>query len=250
MLFDLRGSGRRTTVKVVYVTLAILMGGGLVFFGIGGDVNGGLFDAISGTNSGASSDEDSFRKRADEAQRKAEATPQDPTAWAEAVRTRYQLARAGDNVDPNTGQFTAAGVAQLRIADEDWQKHLALKPKEPDDSVATIMVRAYTIGLNDPVKAVAAQEIVAEARPKSGTYADLAALAFAAGQLGKGDLATNKALELADPEDRETLKAELKEAKQQGLAASIQNQATATPTATPKAGKDKKSEKKKSDTKD
>jgi hypothetical protein len=56
MLFDLRGSGRRTTVKVVYVTLAILMGGGLVFFGIGGDVNGGLFDAISGSSSGSSSD--------------------------------------------------------------------------------------------------------------------------------------------------------------------------------------------------
>jgi len=250
MLFDLRGSGRRTTVKVVYVTLAILMGGGLVFFGIGGDVNGGLFDAISGTNSGASSDEDSFRKRADEAQRKAEASPQNAELWAEAVRARYQLARAGDNVDPNTGQFSAAGIAQLKAADEAWQKHLALKPKPPDDSVATVMVRAYTQGLNDPVKATAAQEIVAEERPKSGTYADLAALAFAAGQISKGDLATKKALELADPEDRETLKAELKEAKQNGLAQAIQQQATPTPTATPKAGDKKKSEKNNSDTKD
>ena len=250
MLFDLRGSGRRTTVKVVYITLAVLMGGGLVFFGIGGATSGGLFDAITNQSSSGATDADTFQKRADAAQRKAAASPQDPAAWAEVVRARYQLARAGDNIDPNTGQYTAGGVAQLKVADQAWQKHLALKPDPPDDSVATIMVRAYTIGLNDPVKAVAAQEIVAEARPKSGTYADLAALAFAAGQLGKGDLATNKALELADPEDRETLKAELKEAKQQGLAASIQNQATATPTATPKAGKDKKSEKKKSDTKD
>src|SRR3954465_4102042 len=47
MLFALRGSGRRTTVKVVYVTLAILMGGGLVLFGIGGSVSGGLIDAIT-----------------------------------------------------------------------------------------------------------------------------------------------------------------------------------------------------------
>jgi hypothetical protein len=239
MLFDLRGSGRRTTVKVVYVTLAILMGGGLVFFGIGGDVNGGLFDAITGTNSGASSDESTFQKRVAEAERAAKANPQDPAAWAEVVRARYQLARAGDNVDPNTGQFTAAGVAQLKAADAAWQKHLALKPKPPDDSVATIMVRAYTQGLNDPVKATAAQEIVAEERPKSGTYADLAALAYAAGQIGKGDLATKKAIELADPDQRETLKAELKDAKQQGVAQAIQNQATPTPTATPKA-KDKK----------
>jgi hypothetical protein len=250
MLFDLRGSGRRTTVKVVYVTLAILMGGGLVFFGIGGDVNGGLFDAISGTNSGASSDEGTFQKRVTEAQRKANADPQDAAAWAELVRARYQLARAGDNVDPNTGQFTAGGVAQLKAADQAWQKHLALKPNPPDDSVATIMVRAYTQGLNDPVKATSAQEIVAEERPKSGTYADLAALAYAAGQIGKGDLATKKALELSDPEDRNTLKDELKQAKQQGLATAIQNQATPTPTPTAKAGGNKKSEKKKSDTKD
>ena len=249
MLFDLRGSGRRTTVKAVYVTLAILMGGGLVFFGIGGDVNGGLFDAITGTNSGASSDEGTFQKRATEAERKARANPQDPAAWAEVVRARYQLARAGDNVDPNTRQFTAAGVAQLRLADAAWQKHLALKPNPPDDSAATIMVRAYTQGLNDPVKATAAQEIVAEERPKSGTYADLAALAYAAGQIGKGDLATKKAIELAEPDARETLKAELKDAKQQGLAQAIQNQATPTPTATPKA-KDKKKSDKKSDTKD
>jgi len=249
MLFDLRGSGRRTTVKVVYVTLAILMGGGLVFFGIGGDVNGGLFDAITGTNSGASSDEGTFQKRADAAQRKAAASPQDPAAWAEVVRARYQLARAGDNIDPNTGQYTAGGVAQLKVADQAWQKHLALKPDPPDDSVATIMVRAYTQGLNDPVKATATQEIVAEERPKSGTYADLAALAYAAGQISKGDLATKKALELADADDRETLKAELKEAKQQGLAAAVQNQATATPTATPKASGKKKSDKK-SDKKD
>ena len=30
MLFDLRGRGRRRTVKIVYITLAFLMVGGLV----------------------------------------------------------------------------------------------------------------------------------------------------------------------------------------------------------------------------
>ena len=50
MLFDLRGAGRRTTIKIVYLSLAILMGGGLVLFGIGGDVSGGLFDAFSERN--------------------------------------------------------------------------------------------------------------------------------------------------------------------------------------------------------
>ena len=40
MLFDLRGRGRRRTVQVIYLTLALLLGGGLVLFGIGGDVQG------------------------------------------------------------------------------------------------------------------------------------------------------------------------------------------------------------------
>ena len=42
MLFDLRGRGRRRSVQTIYVALAVLMGGGLIFFGIGGSVSGGL----------------------------------------------------------------------------------------------------------------------------------------------------------------------------------------------------------------
>ena len=52
MLFDLRGRGRRRTVKTIYVGLALLMGGGLVLFGIGGHTSGGLFDAFSGGGGG------------------------------------------------------------------------------------------------------------------------------------------------------------------------------------------------------
>ncbi len=51
MLFDLRGRGRRRTVQVIYLGLAVLMGGGLVLFGIGGATPGGLFDAVSGNSS-------------------------------------------------------------------------------------------------------------------------------------------------------------------------------------------------------
>ena len=35
MLFDLRGRGRRRTVQAIYLGLAILLGGGLIFFGVG-----------------------------------------------------------------------------------------------------------------------------------------------------------------------------------------------------------------------
>jgi hypothetical protein len=237
MLFDLRGSGRRTTVKVVYITLAVLMGGGLVFFGIGGATSGGLFDAITNQSSSGATDADTFQKRADAAQRKAEAAPRNADAWAEAVRARAQLARAGDNVDPSTGQFTEAGKAQLRIADKNWQHYLSLNPDPPDDSVATVMVRAYVTGLQDAAKAATAQEIITEARPKSRTFADLATYAYAAGQIRKGDLAAKKAVELADTADKQTLKSELDQAKQ----SAVQSQLQQTPTPTPTPGKKKKS---------
>ena len=64
MLFDLRGSGRRRVVKVVYITLAFLMGGGLVLFGIGGGgaLSGGLVDAITNSNGGGGDGTDRLQK--------------------------------------------------------------------------------------------------------------------------------------------------------------------------------------------
>jgi hypothetical protein len=241
MLFDLRGSGRRTTVKAVYLTLALLMGGGLVLFGIGGDVSGGLVDALTENSGGTTTNDSTFRKRADAATREAQANPQNPAAWAEVARTRYQYAGAGDFLDRNTGEFTAEGKAQLQQAATAWEKHLELAKGKPDDRVATLMVQAYsTAGLNEPEKAVAAQEIITEERPKDSTFATLAVLAYQAGQTRKGDLATKEALALADEDDRETLKSELEQAKQQALATQIQD-ATESPaaTATPE-GKKKK----------
>jgi hypothetical protein len=235
MLFDLRGSGRRTTIKVVYLTLALLMGGGLVLFGIGGDVSGGLVDALT-ENSGTTSSDSTFRDRAERATRDAQASPQDPEAWAEVARTRYQYASAGEFLDRNTGEFTAEGKAQLQLAATAWEKHLELAKSKPDDRVATLMVQTYSEGgLNEPEKAVQAQEIITEVRPKDSTFATLAVLAYQAGQTRKGDLATKEALALADDDDRETLKSELEQAKQQAVASQLQD-ATEAPTATPEAG--------------
>jgi len=236
MLFDLRGSGRRTTVKAVYLTLAVLMGGGLILFGIGGSVSGGLVDAITGNGGSTSVGDDRFRDRAAEAQRAAEANPKDAAAWAAVARARYQYASTGDFFDQSTGQFSAAGKAQLQAASEAWERHLALAKNNPDDSVASIMVQAYSqAGLSEPEKAVRAQEIITEARPKDSTFATLAVLAYQAGQTRKGDLATAKALSLADKADRNTLKSQLESAKQQALQSQIQD-ATQAPTTTPEAG--------------
>ena len=84
MLFDLRGSGRRRTVKIVYITLAFLMGGGLVLFGIGGGggISGGLVDAITERSGGGDDGTDRFRKQETEALARTKADAQDAPAWA------------------------------------------------------------------------------------------------------------------------------------------------------------------------
>jgi hypothetical protein len=231
MLFDLRGAGRRTTIKIVYLSLAILMGGGLVLFGIGGDVSGGLFDAFSERNATTDTGTGRYEDRVREAQRETTANPQDAAAFADLTRARYQLANAGDNLDQQTGQYSAEGKRQLGLATQAWERHLSLAGDKPDDGVASLMVNAYSqFGLNDPAKAVSAQEVITEARPKSATFANLAILAYQAGQTRKGDLATDQAVERADADDRKTLRAELKSAKEQALQQQLQQ---AAPSATP-----------------
>jgi hypothetical protein len=227
MLFDLRGSGRRRTVKIVYITLAFLMGGGLVLFGIGGGgaLQGGLVDAITQGGSGDDSS-DRFVQQERDATAAARANPTDAAAWAEVARARFNLANSGDNVDPNTGNYTDAGAAQLRAAGRAWEEHVRLAKKSPDANVASLMVQAYA-GLGDLQKATAAQEIIADDRNSAGAYATLAQLAYQANQLRKGDLARDKALELTDEDMRESLRGQLEGFRSQAAGAA------ATPTPSP-----------------
>ncbi len=227
MLFDLRGAGRRRTVKVVYITLAFLMGGGLVLFGIGGDVSGGLVDAITERGGGGDDGSDRFRTQEAAALTRTKADPQDAPAWAALARARFQLAGIGENFDPAKGTFTKTGTAKLTSAGEAWERYLALEPKKPDDRVASLMVQAFG-ALNEPEKAAEAQEVITEARPTASTFTQLAVFAYQAGQTRKGDLAKDKALELTEPDMREALKGQLEQAKQ-----SATSSAAAEPTATP-----------------
>src|SRR3989442_11281142 len=104
MLFDLRGR-RRRAVQATYLTLALLMGGGLVLFGIGGNTSGGLFDAFKNdVRQGGGGT--TFEKRIKTAQARATANPKDAAAWAALAKLRYQQAGAV-GYDQNTGQFTA-----------------------------------------------------------------------------------------------------------------------------------------------
>jgi len=206
MLFDLRGRGLRRTVQAIYLALAILMGGGLVLFGIGGNTSGGLFDALGGgggTNAG-----DVFQKRVDALEKRTANNPRNVNAWRDLASVRFQSATTGANYDQTTGQFTDQGRQELQRAASAWQRYLALNPAKVDPNVANQMVQAFGVGgLQQYDKAVAALESVIAARPPTAAlYVQLAVLAHGAGQTRKSDLAEQKALQLAPKSQRKQLR--------------------------------------------
>jgi hypothetical protein len=209
VLFDLKGR-RRRVVQATYLVLAVLMGGGLVLFGIGGDVSGGLFDAFSdrsGSGSGLVED------RIEDNEKKVDSNPEDKAALKALVRDRYQL--SVDEADPDTGQFTDKGKEQLAKADEAWQAYLEVEAGKPDGSLAQLMMQVYDpLGLNKPAEAARAAEIVAEARPSASIYLQLVRYAALAGQKRKADLAGLKAVDLAPKKQRTSVKLLVEQAKQ------------------------------------
>src|SRR6185312_11259188 len=111
MLFDLRSRGRRRTVQVVYLGLAILIGGGLVLFGVGtGSGNGGLLNAFGG---GSSNQSTQFSTAEKNALKQTKKDPSNPAAWAALETARFQNA-SSSGFNSNTATYTTAGKKELR----------------------------------------------------------------------------------------------------------------------------------------
>jgi hypothetical protein len=216
MLFDLQGK-RRRVVQATYLILAVLMGGGLVLFGIGGDASGGLFDAITGNDSNSNSSINStVNKRIERDQKALKVNPRNQTALASLVRSHYQLAT--DDADANTGAFGPEGKAELAKASSAWKRYLGVTEK-PSDSLASLMLQAYGEGaLNKPDDAATAAELIANARPSAQAYLTLTTYAAKAGQTRKAKLAGLKAVELAPKAQRKLVKKQVAIAEAQGQA--------------------------------
>jgi hypothetical protein len=190
MLFDLRGR-RRRAVQATYLTLALLMGGGLVLFGVGGNVGGGLFDAFKGGGGGGGND--LVKKRIERNEKRAAAGS--VAALKELVRDHYQL--ASDEAGSGAQSFPDKAKPELSKAGAAWQRYLA-KTDKPDPSLATVAVRVYDFSaLNKPKDAKQAASIVAEASHDAQAYLQLEQYAVAAGDTRTAQLAAGKAVELA-----------------------------------------------------
>lgn len=211
MLFDLRSRGRRTTVRAVYLTLAILMGGGLILFGVGTGVGGGgLLNAFSG--GGGGSGQPAVSQAVKSALAATKARPGDAAAWGSLVQAYDESAKQNYNSSTNT--FTSTGKKQLASETQAFERYAGLA-KHPDPTIAILAARAYA-ALGNYAGAAKSWQIDTAADPSQPKgYECLAVSAYAAKQTRLGDLSLGKALSLAPKLQRPLLKEQIQAAKTQ-----------------------------------
>jgi hypothetical protein len=213
MLFDLRGH-RRRAVQVTYLMLALLMGGGLVLFGVGGSVSGGLLDAFKG--GGGPSADSALQKRIDRQEERLQTNPRNELVLASLVRDYYSLATS-QRESGSTG-FPADAKDDLRKAGAYWQRYLAVADK-PNPGVAGYALQVYDLAaLNKPKDAQKAAEILAADGGDTAAYLRVVSYAARAGDTRTADLATQKAMDLAPKAQRKLVKKQaeaIKKAAQQ-----------------------------------
>jgi hypothetical protein len=212
MLFDLRSRGRRRTVQGVYLGLAILMGGGLILFGVGaGNGFGGILNAFTGN--GSSSGQKQVVSQAEKtAMRATRLNPNSSAAWGSLVEARWSNANQGNNYNTTTGAFTTGGKQELTALTTAWQRYLKLS-KKPDTNVAILAARAYGQLGNYADQATAWEQVTLASPSEVKGFECLAASAYAAKQTRKADLAAAQAESLTPKASRAQVKLELSQAK-------------------------------------
>jgi hypothetical protein len=218
MLFDLRGRGRRRTVQVIYAGLAVLIGAGLVFFGVGaGFGGGGILSNLTGKEGSGGT---TYSTEIDKYKKLTAKQPTNAYAWEKLVLAQLHQAGNGEEYVTRTGGLTGKGRELYSQIAQNWNSYIALSPHNPNAVAAQQMVTVFgEEGLNQPAEAVKALQIVIPAKHEStpqylsSLYASLASYAYKAKNPNTGDLAAAKAIALASPETRKRLKSELAEVK-------------------------------------
>jgi hypothetical protein len=190
MLFDLRGR-RRRAVQVTYLLLALLMGGGLVLFGVGGDVSGGLLDAFKG--GGGSSGDSALNDRIKKEEERLQTNPQNQVLLQALMRDYYS--KATQARQQGGASFPPEAKDDLRKAGAYWDRYVSAAD-EPSAATAGYALQIFT-ALNKPKDAQKAAQIIAQDTNDSASYLRLVSLAAQAGDTRTADLAAQKAVDLA-----------------------------------------------------
>jgi hypothetical protein len=218
MLFDLRGR-RRNVIKVVYATLAVLMGLSL-FLVIGGFNIAELFN--DGTTTGDTAKP--YEEQAERIEAKLKKDPENPDLLLSLTRAQIN---AGNNHfaigDNEERLYTAEAAQQYQKAYQSWSEYLEAT-EEPNPSLALVVApmltqmaefaRSYGEFDRNMQGAVDAQKIVAQQRPSVNAYSTLAFYTYFTGNTAAAEEARAKAKKLAaSPSERESIDKQLDEYK-------------------------------------
>src|ERR1019366_5780509 len=140
MLFDLRGRHRRRAVRVIYTGLALLMGVGLVGFGIGGGFGGG--GLLNAANSNEGSNSASFSSQIKKYEKLTKKQPSNAGAWENLTNAQLHEA-GGEAYVTRTGGVTSKGKELFRQVARSWNSYMALNPAKPNPELAERMVTVF-----------------------------------------------------------------------------------------------------------
>lgn len=178
MLFDLRGR-RKNVVKVVYATLAVLMGLSL-FLVIGGFNIAELFSSNGGSGEAA----EAYEEQAERIEAKLVKDPGEPDLLKSLTRAQINAGNAQVTVEPNgERQISADAVQEYQKAYQSWTEYLKATEK-PDAGLALLVApmllqlaetsTSYPQADSRVQSASDAQLIVAQQRPSVNAWTTLA----------------------------------------------------------------------------
>lgn len=235
MLFDLQGK-RKRFIQVIYVFLALLLGGSLVFFGIGGDAPGGLGNAVGLDPNSGSTGNSTLDADIETANATLETDPDNQAALVELAKSQAQAgSTALEEDEQGFPVLTEAAIVRFEASVDAWERYLRVvedKPNKIDDdelaTVASTVFQAYerlVFSQTDPVliqrtleSAVETAQIKADTQPTIGSFVQLATYAYLAGDTKVAEKAEQRALGEVDDSSRDQLKSQLRNAKRQGEA--------------------------------
>jgi len=179
MLFDIRGR-RKNVVRVVYATLAVLMGLSLLLV-----VGPAPLQDIFGIENSVSDASEQFEEQAERIEAKLRKDPQNADLLLSLTRARINAGNSLVVPNPETGgiAYTQESRQQLEAASESWSKYLKATD-EPSSGGAQVAAQALfalaetsrtTPEVAANIAAAAkAQAIVAAQRPSLGSLSTLA----------------------------------------------------------------------------
>lgn len=222
MLFDLQRGRRKTTVKVIYAILAVLMG--LSLFLVVGGFNIGEVLNSGGTGSGDTAQP--YEEQAERLEAKLKKDPEDPKLLEGLTRARVTAGNSLLSLEPDEEDLTNA-MQQYELASSSWSEYLETTD-EPAAGTAQLVApallslaersRTYGQAQRNIEAASEAQQIVADQRPTLNSFSTLALYTYFTGDFKAAEAAQTEAAKLTRAKfEREQLDKQMDEVKKNAV---------------------------------